>query len=139
MVEETQRRRILVADDNEHVRQLLADMCRMIGYEVDVVSDGLAATEAAATTSYDAILMDCHMPVLDGFDATRRIRDAGAARAAPVIIAVTGDGSREECLAAGMNDHLRKPVRPPTLQATLTRWLAPGAAAAPARPSRRDG
>lgn len=115
-------RRILVAEDNDHVRQILSDMCRMFGYEVDVVVHGLAAVEAARETAYDAILMDCHMPVLDGLDATRAIRnDAGGKR--PVIIAVTGDGVRDECLAAGMDDYLTKPVKPVTLRQMLSRWL----------------
>lgn len=115
-------RRILVAEDNDHVRQILSDLCRMFGYEVDVVVHGLAAVEAAQACAYDAILMDCHMPVLDGLDATRAIR-SGVDGKRPVIIAVTGDGVREDCLAAGMDDYLTKPVKPGTLRQTLSRWL----------------
>jgi two-component system, sensor histidine kinase and response regulator len=131
------RRRILIAEDNENARLILTDLCRMFGYEVEAVGHGLAAVEASAAGSYDVILMDCHMPVLDGFDATRRIRATeGGAR--PVIIAVTGDGNRDDCIAAGMDDYLTKPVRPQLLRAALSRWLEPsGKIAAPAAPSAR--
>ena len=116
------RRRILIAEDNESARMILTDLCRMFGYEVDAVTHGLEAVEAFAAGSYDVILMDCHMPVLDGFDATRRIRAAEGGRR-PVIIAVTGDGNPGDCIAAGMDDYLTKPVRPPLLRAALGRWL----------------
>jgi len=116
------RRRILIAEDNENARLILTDLCRMFGFEVDAVEHGLAAVEACKDSAYDVILMDCHMPVLDGFDATRRIR-AGEGGKRPVIIAVTGDGNPAACLAAGMDDHLCKPVRPQLLRAALGRWL----------------
>jgi CheY-like chemotaxis protein len=117
----TAPRRILIAEDNEPARVILCDLCRVLGYEVDEVANGLAAVEACREASYDAILMDCQMPVLDGLGATRAIRADTAGR--PVIIAVTGDGNRDECLAAGMDDYLSKPVRAATLRATLARWL----------------
>jgi CheY-like chemotaxis protein len=122
MPDSTNLRRILVAEDNDNARLILTDLCRMFGYEVDAVAHGMAAVEAARETAYDVILMDCHMPVLDGFDATKMIRGAVGGRR-PVIIAVTGDGGVEECLAAGMDDYLAKPVRPPLLRAALQRWL----------------
>jgi len=118
-------RRILIAEDNENARQILIDLCRMFGYEVDAVEHGLAAVEAARATAYDVILMDCHMPVLDGFDATRMIRGAAQGGRRPVIIAVTGDGNAEECMAAGMDAHLNKPVRPHILRAALQAWMGP--------------
>lgn len=118
------RRRILIVEDNENARLILTDLCRMFGYDVESVGHGLAAVEAFAADSFDVILMDCHMPVLDGFDATRRIRAAEGGRR-PVIIAVTGDGNRDDCIAAGMDDYLTKPVRPQLLRAALTRWLEP--------------
>jgi CheY-like chemotaxis protein len=109
----------------------------MFGYEVEAVGHGLAAVEAVAADSYDVILMDCHMPVLDGFDATRRIRAADGGNR-PVIIAVTGDGNRDDCIAAGMDDYLTKPVRPQLLRAALVRWLEPsGKIATPPAPSAR--
>lgn len=115
-------RRILVAEDNDSARLIMGDLLRMFGYEVVVVPHGLAAVEAARDGHYDVILMDCRMPVLDGLDATRAIRACDGGRR-PVIIAVTGENNRDECLAAGMDDFLSKPVRPPTLRATLSRWL----------------
>ena len=115
------RRRILIAEDNESARMILCDLCRVFGYEVDAVPHGLAAVEAARDTAYDVILMDCQMPVLGGLDATRTIR-AGEGGRRPVIIAVTGDGNPDECIAAGMDDFLAKPVRPQQLRAALVRW-----------------
>lgn len=118
-------RRLLIVEDNDNVRAVLADLCRMFGYEVEAVPHGLAAVEACAAHAYDVVLMDCHMPVMGGLEATRKIRAAqGEAERRPVIIAVTGDGDRDECLAAGMDDHLVKPVRPGLLRATLARWRA---------------
>lgn len=99
----------------------MCDLVRAMGYEAEGVPHGLAAVDAVIGGDYDAVLMDCHMPVLDGFDATRRIRQASCRQ--PVIIAVTGDGNRDDCLAAGMDEHLTKPVRPSVLRATLTQWL----------------
>jgi CheY-like chemotaxis protein len=119
-------RRILIAEDNENARMILSDLCRMFGYEVEAVGHGLDAVEAFAAGEFDVILMDCHMPVLDGFDATRRIRATERGRR-PVIIAVTGDGNRDECIAAGMDDYINKPVRPVVLRAALARWLEPSA------------
>lgn len=116
------RRRILIAEDNDNARLILTDLCRMFGYEVEAVGHGLAAVEAYSTGSHDVILMDCHMPVLDGFDATRRIRATEGGKR-PVIIAVTGDGNPAECMAAGMDDYMAKPVRPQLLRAALLRWL----------------
>jgi CheY-like chemotaxis protein len=95
----------------------------MFGYEVETAAHGLEAVEACATGAHDIVLMDCHMPVMGGLEATRRIRAAEGERR-HVIIAVTGDGDRDECLAAGMDDHLLKPVRPGLLRATLARWRA---------------
>ena len=120
-------RRILIAEDNDPARAILCDLCRSLGYEVDEVVNGLAAVEACREASYDVILMDCQMPVLDGLGATRAIRADTARR--PVIIAVTGDGNRAACLAAGMDDYLSKPVRAATLRAALARWMPPRPAA----------
>ncbi len=103
------RRRILVAEDNDSARMILADLCRVLGYDVDEVA-------------YDVVLMDCQMPVLGGLDATRAIRACEGTRRT-VIIAVTGDGDRDACRAAGMDDYLAKPVRPQQLRAALARWL----------------
>jgi CheY-like chemotaxis protein len=121
------RRRILVAEDNESARMIMCDLCRIFGYEVDGVTNGLEAVEACASTHYDLVLMDCQMPVMGGLDATRRIRAAESAsgRKRTAIIAVTGDGNPEQCMAAGMDDYLPKPTRPAQFRTTISRWLEP--------------
>jgi CheY-like chemotaxis protein len=121
----TAKRRILVAEDNDSARMILADLLRMLGYQVDEVAHGMAAVEAVRAQRYDLVLMDCHMPVMDGLDATRTIRRTeGADRL--IILAVTGEDNREDCLAAGMDDYLTKPVRPQLLRTTVARWLERG-------------
>jgi CheY-like chemotaxis protein len=97
------------------------------GYEVKVAVDGEEAFEAARQADFDFIFMDCHMPRMDGYQATRAIRDYQArekARMTP-IIAVTADAlpeTREACLAAGMNDLVMKPINQRTLLGVLRRW-----------------
>ena len=109
------RGRILVVEDNE-VNQLLArEMVAKLGYRADVVADGAEAVSATAARSYAAVLMDCHMPVMDGFEATRAIRARGGDNPArlPIITMTSGpDEDRERCLTAGMDDYLSKPRRP---------------------------
>jgi signal transduction histidine kinase/CheY-like chemotaxis protein len=120
------RGRILVVEDNE-VNQLVARATvSRLGYAVDVVSNGAEALTATAGVRYAAVLMDCHMPVMDGFEATRRIRRRDASHPRLPIIAMTAgalDGDRERCLASGMDDYLAKPVDATALEATLVRWI----------------
>ncbi|WP_345452063.1 response regulator [Arthrobacter gyeryongensis] len=118
--------RILVVEDNE-VNQLVArEMVAKLGYEADVAADGAEAVSAIAARSYAAVLMDCHMPVMDGFEATRsiRARENGSVRL-PIIAMTAGaqDEDRERCLAAGMDDYLSKPVDLAALDAALNRWV----------------
>ena len=118
--------RILVADDH-HVNQQLAGMLvERLGHRADVVANGQEAIEALSRIAYDAILMDCHMPELDGYEATRAIRQAeGPTRHTPIIAmtanAMTGD--RETCLAGGMDEYLSKPIRTEELARVFAKWL----------------
>jgi two-component system sensor histidine kinase/response regulator len=120
------RGRILVVEDNE-VNQLVArSMIARLGYRVDVVSDGALAVAATAEVRYLAVLMDCHMPVMDGFEATRAIRVRGAGTRHLPIIAMTAGAlqeDRDRCLAAGMDDYLTKPVDMARLEEALLRWI----------------
>ncbi|MCU1598491.1 MAG: hybrid sensor histidine kinase/response regulator, partial [Glaciihabitans sp.] len=117
---------VLVVEDNE-VNQLVArEMVAKLGYQVEVVSDGAQAVAAMEGISYDAILMDCHMPVMDGFDATAAIRSMpGAASRVPIIAMTAGaqDEDRRRCLEAGMDDFLTKPVDLTALDDTLAQWV----------------
>jgi CheY-like chemotaxis protein len=124
------RRRVLVAEDNDSIGQLMYDLLRMWGYDVEVVPHGLAAVERARAAPYDLILMDCHMPVMDGWEATRAIRATERGARVP-IVAVTGEGDRDACFAAGMDEYLEKPVRPTVLRATIARWCERGRRASP--------
>lgn len=123
------RAHILVADDNSVNQQVAVRMLEKLGYRADVAANGREVLDAMARIPYDAILMDCQMPEMDGYDATRALRArevaAGTGRRMPVI-AMTANamgGERERCLAAGMDDFITKPVSLPALEAVLARWL----------------
>ena len=129
------RGRILVAEDNPVNRLVITRILETLGFEIRVVGDGQQAVEALAEP-YDLVLMDCQMPVMDGFDATRLVRAGGSAIRDPgiPIIALTAsaiEDGRDRCLVAGMNDFIAKPVAPATLAEMLDRWLAAPADQAP--------
>ena len=117
--------RLLLAEDDP-VNQMVAwSLLQAAGLEVDLVEDGAAALRAAAARVYDLVLLDLHMPVMDGISACREIRRLPG-YAGVAVLALSGNAfaeDREACLAAGMNDHLSKPVAPETLYETLLRWL----------------
>jgi CheY-like chemotaxis protein len=119
---------ILLAED-ERVNQMVATaLLKKMGFVVKVVGTGVAAVEAVADEDFDIILMDCNMPEMDGYTATRTIRqNAGSASRIPIIAmtaSAIGD-ARAECLAAGMDDFLTKPiVHPAELCSAIDRWLA---------------
>ncbi len=120
------RERILVAEDNEINQMLLVAQLEHLGFQADVVGDGLAAVDATNARRFDLIFMDCQMPGVDGFEAARRIRSGGAACADVPIIAVTANvlpGYRDVCIAAGMNDYLTKPALIEPLTRIVDQWL----------------
>ena len=116
--------RLLVAEDNAVNRRLARALLGKLGYEADVVENGREALAALEHQPYDVVLMDVQMPELDGLEATRRIRARFPPGEGPTIIATTAnamEGDREECLAAGMDDHLPKPIRVDELSRALAR------------------
>lgn len=122
------RKRILLAEDNIPIQKITLKILSKLGHHADAVSDGQAVLDALESIDYDLVLMDCQIPILDGFETVRRIRSACAKVIDPdiPIIALTANtmtGEREKCLAAGMNDYVTKPVDPFELARVLIRWL----------------
>lgn len=120
------RPHVLVAEDNQVNQKIASIMLEKSGCRVDVANDGREAVDACARTSYSAILMDCQMPVMDGYEAAQRIREQESGDPRTPIIAMTASamaGDRERCLAAGMDDYVSKPIDRQTLLAVLSRWL----------------
>lgn len=117
--------RILMAEDNAINQRVGKLILQKAGFTIDLVADGNEAVEAHRQNPYDLILMDCQMPTMDGFEASRLIRKAGDPQ--PVIIAVTANallGERERCLNAGMDDYLSKPFHADQLVAVVKKWVA---------------
>jgi len=118
----------LLVEDNPANQLVGTKLLERLGYDVDVAGDGYEAVSAFASRHYDVVLMDCQMPGMDGYDASRRIRSDEAPDQRTPIVALTAgasNGDRERCLAAGMDDYITKPVRPETLAAVLRRWTVP--------------
>jgi CheY-like chemotaxis protein len=128
---------VLIVDDSSANRRLTTGLVERLGYRAQTAANGREAVEALSREPWAAVLMDCRMPEMDGFEATAEIRrrEGGAGRTP--IIALSADArpaDRERCLAAGMDDFLAKPVRQTELEATLRRWTRPDAAATAAPP-----
>jgi CheY-like chemotaxis protein len=118
---------ILVVEDRSIDQKVAVLTLRGLGYNADVASNGREAIDLVAFQRYDLVLMDCQMPEMDGFEATRLIRTNPAYGAKLPIIALTANASaenREACLSCGMSDYLSKPVRAPELGAKIELWLS---------------
>ncbi len=139
--------RVLVVEDNRANQEVAIGMLERLGCEAVVAADGLECLDKLREQRFDLILMDCHMPRMDGFEATRRIREMNAAFSAVPVVAMTANvqkSAMEQCQAAGMNDYLSKPIKLGVLREALGRWLtqeetAPAAASVPATLSQRNG
>ena len=129
-IAEYQKRRVrfLLAEDNEINQQVALGILKNFGYRTDVVSNGKEAVEAMERIPYDIVLMDCQMPQMDGYAATKEIRSSRSKvlnHKVP-IIAMTANamkGDREKCLAVGMNDYIPKPIHPEKLLKVIEKWL----------------
>ena len=129
--------RVLLAEDNLLNQEVAVALLEEVGLVVEVANDGLEAVDMANRTPYDLIILDVQMPHLDGLEAARRIRALPAHRDTP-IIAMTANAfedDRERALAAGMNDHIPKPVDPQVLNEALVHWLGELSPARPATPT----
>ncbi|MEN9314483.1 MAG: hypothetical protein RIS35_876, partial [Pseudomonadota bacterium] len=119
--------RALLVEDNVLNQEVAIEFLKAIGMTVDVAGDGAVALQRLRDQPYDIVLMDMQMPVMDGISATREIRRMPGFAQLP-IVAMTANamaGDRERCLAAGMNDHIAKPIDPQDLVAKLLRWVRP--------------
>ncbi|HEY2404363.1 MAG TPA: response regulator [Polyangiaceae bacterium] len=130
-------RRVLLAEDNEFNRTLVERALRTLECQVDVAASGREAVRKFRNNAYDLILMDCHMPDVDGLEATRQIRASeGAHHRVPIIAVTAGNvpGAREDCLLAGMDDFIAKPFSLAKLRRRVSHWLS-ASAASPGRPA----
>jgi CheY-like chemotaxis protein len=134
--------RVLVVEDNPVNHEIVGAMLEHLGLSVLTAMNGAEGVEAVRNdAAIDLVLMDCQMPVMDGFTAAATIRRDLPERAGLPIIALTGNampGDREACHAAGMNDYLTKPLVLPALEAALQRWLPSRRASASAPAARRE-
>ncbi|RCU45278.1 response regulator [Corallincola holothuriorum] len=124
---------ILLVEDNEMNQELAVELLLSNGLSVEVADDGQQALDKLAKGQFDGVLMDCQMPVMDGYAATRKLRENSAWKDLPVL-AMTANamaGDREKVLAAGMNDHIAKPINVREMFAIMAKWIKPSANIAP--------
>lgn len=117
--------KILVAEDNLVNQQVIFNQLQILGHEADCAANGAQALEMLSKYPYDLVLMDCQMPVIDGYSATQELRRSEGSENHTVVIALTANAmpaDREQCLSAGMDDYISKPVSLDALQAVLQRW-----------------
>ncbi len=117
---------LLITEDNEVSQLVLKKMLTQFGHEVDIVNNGWEALEAVSQNNYDMIFMDLQMPEMNGFETTRRLMETSAHRKVPIIIAVTANAfveDRENCLAAGMDDYISKPIKKDKVQEVITKYM----------------
>ena len=125
--------RILLAEDNPINQELIKNMLELLACQIEITANGREVLSAWSSGAYDLVLMDGQMPEMDGYEATRRIREyeraaseRGEQEHHTIIIALTGhamEGDREQCLAVGMDDYVSKPFTLKQLQSALARWL----------------
>jgi PAS domain S-box-containing protein len=123
------QRRILVADDNPMNQIVVEGLLRRDGHNVVLASNGAAALAAIRTGDFDLVLMDVQMPIMNGIDATRAIRESNGRMSGVPIVALTANAlgrEVEQCRAAGMNDHLAKPIDPKLLRLAIAKWVGEG-------------
>ncbi|NND92520.1 MAG: response regulator, partial [Granulosicoccus sp.] len=118
--------RVLLVEDNPVNQDVAMGMLEQLGCEVVLATDGQLAVELGEVEKYDIVLMDCQMPTMDGYEATRRIKSDGALNAPTPVVALTAnamEGDREKCLSAGMDDYVSKPVRTQVLSHMIEKWV----------------
>lgn len=120
-------RKILIVEDNLINQAVLRNYLQMLGLDVDVAENGLIGYQRCFDTKYDLIFMDIHMPVMDGYEATQKIRSSECDNSNTAIVAVTTDDlpeDRDKCLANGMNEYLSKPINFELLKIVLNTFLS---------------
>lgn len=120
--------RLLVVEDNRINQKVISSILEKFGYKTDTVSNGKEAIEALGTTPYDLVIMDCQMPVMDGYETTKEIRNpkSKVSNHKIPVIAMTAhamNGDREKCLEAGMDDYLTKPIKPREISNLIEKWV----------------
>ena len=131
---------VLLVEDNELNQMVAVELLREAGFVVDVAGNGQAAIDCVERKDYDVVLMDMQMPVMDGETATRRLRQNPRFEKLPIVAMTANamEADRQRCFAAGMNDHVAKPIEPAALWKALARWIRPRAGLGMAPPAPAD-